>query len=105
MSTLNRFIDDLSEKSGCDWNFLIDMYNHIEKEHGEVDWERFYLGVVNHDWKKCGREKMEDALLQLSKASGYTYEYLFDLYVDMVYDPMDDVDWEYFEAVSMEHDW
>jgi hypothetical protein len=98
-------MDYLSEKSGCDWDFLVDMYNHINRDHGDVDWDQFEIGVMNHDWSVRGDKRFEDVLMKLSEDSGYEYDYLFALYTDMIYDPNDDGGWEYFKAVTMERDW
>lgn len=47
----------------------------------------------------------EASMTKLSKDSGYNYDFLVDLYNDMIDDPYDDGDWDYFVGVTMEHDW
>lgn len=101
----NRATALLSEESGCDWDFLVDMYNYILDKYGDVDWERFVSEVNKHSWDIRGTGRFEDVLKKLSEDSGYDYDFLFGLYVDMVYDPDDDGDWEYFVGVTMEYDW
>ena len=106
----DEFIADLGEKSGCDWDFLVAMYNRIFDLHGDVDWERFEKGVMKRDWSirntlDYNFSRFENVLVKLCEESGYPYAYLFALYTDMVYDPDDDGDWEYFVGVTMERDW
>lgn len=103
--TFNAWTAELSEKSGCDWDFLIDMYNWILNKDGDVDWERFERAVMKHDWSIRNGERFENLLVDLSDKTGYTYSYLFNLYTFMVYDPYDGGDWDYFVGVTMEHDW
>lgn len=44
-------------------------------------------------------------MAKLSDDSGYSYDFLVDLYNGMMDDPDDDGDWNYFIGVTMEHDW
>lgn len=99
-------ISRLSELSGCDWDFLVDMYNHIHdtKRYG-VDWDRFWIGVIMMDWSARGNGRFQEVLEKLSEDSGYEYDFLFKRLTDMVYDPDDDSDWDYFVGITMEHDW
>lgn len=39
----------------------------------------------------------------LAKASGYSWDFLVDMYNEMVEDG--EYDWDYFVGVTMEHDW
>lgn len=105
----NEFMDKLSDKSGCDWDFLVAMYNRILDVHGDVDWERFEIGVMDFDWSirntlDYNFSRFENILVKLSEDSGYSYEYLFALFTEMIYDP-NDGDWDYFVGVTMERDW
>lgn len=45
------FIEKLSEKSGYSYNFLIDRYNEMNDELGDVDMEEFSSITMNHDWE------------------------------------------------------
>lgn len=45
------FIEKLSEKSGYPYDFLVDYYNEMNDELGDVDMEEFYLITMNHDWE------------------------------------------------------
>lgn len=108
--TFNALTEELSEKSGCDWDFLIDMYNHIGRYHGDVDWDRFENGVMKFDWSvrhtlDYNFSRFENVLRKLSEDSGYFYDYLFDLFTNMIYDPDDEGNWTYFVSVTMERDW
>ena len=99
-------MNDLATRSGCDWDFLIDMYNHIyETRPDGVDEDRFEAGVMKMDWSVRGDGRFERVLVDLCERSGYVYSDLFDILVDMIYDPDDDGDWGYFVGVTMEHDW
>ena len=104
----NAFMDELSEKSCCDWDFLIAMYNRILHLHGDVDWEQFENGVMKFDWSirrtlDYNFSRFENVLTKLCEKSGYPYGYLFALFTDMIYD--NDIDWDYFVGVTMERDW
>lgn len=101
----NQSIIDIATASGCDWDFVVDMYNHIYHKHGDVDMEQFTQGVVSCDWSARGTGRFESVLVDLCEKSGYTYSYLFNLLVNMVYNPDDESDWDYFVGVTMEHDW
>lgn len=103
--TFNRLTDKLSKESGCDWDFLVKMYNYILDKHGDVDWDRFENCVMKHDWGVRGDGRFENILVRLCEESGYTYGRLFMLYTDMVYDQDDDGDFEYFRSVTLEKDW
>lgn len=105
MGTFNKWTSILSEESGCDWDFLIEMYNYIHDSHGDVDWDRFECGVMSHDWSVRNGDRFENILITLSEDSGYSYDELLAKYANMIYDPYDDGDWEYFVGVTMEHDW
>jgi hypothetical protein len=45
----------------------------------------------------------EGIMTKLSEDSGYDYDFLVDMYNDMIDDGEDD--WAYFVGVTMEHDW
>ena len=45
----------------------------------------------------------EGMMAELSEKSGYDYDFLTDMYSNMVEDGNDD--WNYFVGVTMEHDW
>lgn len=95
----------IAEESGCDWDFVVDMYNYIWDRYGDVDYVRFTTCVVAQDWSARGYGRFEDVLKKLSEDSGYDYDFLFGLFTDMVYDLGDLGDWDYFVGVTMEHDW
>lgn len=44
------FIDDLSEKSNYDYDFLIDTFNEIMDEDGDIDIDYFVGVTMEHDW-------------------------------------------------------
>lgn len=48
---------------------------------------------------------LEKSLCELSEDSGYDYNFLAAMYNDMMDDPDDDGDWDYFVGVTMERDW
>ena len=45
------FIERLSEKSGYQYDFLVDSYNEMNDELGDVDMEEFDSINMNHDWE------------------------------------------------------
>ena len=52
MSAIKRkiddFISDLSKKSGYSWDFLMDRFNEVMEEDGDLD---YFVGVtMEHDW-------------------------------------------------------
>ena len=98
-------IDNIATQSGCDYDFVVDMYSHINDKYGNVDWQQFARGVTNFDWSARGNGRFDIVLADLWMKSSYTYDYLFDRLVDMIYDPDDEGDWSYFVGVTMEHDW
>lgn len=51
--------------------------------------------------------KARKELKRISRMSGYSYNFLKEIYVDSVKDDgkFDDKDWFYFEGISMERDW
>ena len=44
------FIDNLSKKSGYDYDFLVDMFMDAMEEDGYVDLEYFIDVTMEHDW-------------------------------------------------------
>lgn len=101
----NQTIDDIVAISGCDWDFVVDMYNHLWETRSDFSMERFALCVVIFDWSARGSRRYKELLEDLCEKSGYEYSKLFDIFTNMVYDPDDDGDWDYFVGVTMEHDW
>lgn len=101
----NRGMEEIATASGCDWDFVVDMYNHIYDTHGDVDMEQFACGMTNFDWSARGDFRFERVLVDLCEKSGYEYDKLFGILADMIYDPDDDGTWDYFVGVTMEHDW
>ena len=47
----------------------------------------------------------ESAIENISKKSGYHYNFLVDMFNEMMNDEGQDFDWDQFEGISMEHDW
>lgn len=47
---LNYAIRDLSRKSGYDYDFLVDVYNEILNDNGDVNWNYFAGVSMEHDW-------------------------------------------------------
>ena len=43
-------IEEVSEKSGYSWDFLVDRYNDILEAEGSVDWNYFVGVSLEHDW-------------------------------------------------------
>lgn len=101
----NQTMDDIAKLSGCDWDFVVAMYNRLWETHGDVDIGRFAAGTIIYDWGARGNGRFEQVLVDLCEKSGYTYTELFNILVDMIYDLDDDGDWQYFVGVTMEHDW
>ena len=96
---------DISNASGCDWDFVVAMYNHLWEKHGDVDMELFGNAVHIFDWSARGDGRFEMVLVDLCEKTGYTYDFLFDILTDIVYDAEDEGVWNYFLGVTMEHDW
>lgn len=46
--TFNAIIDDLAKKGGYDYNFLVDRYNEVIDEDGDVDY--FVAVTLERDW-------------------------------------------------------
>lgn len=42
------FIDSLSKRSGYPYNYLVDMYNEVIREDGDVDY--FVTVTMERDW-------------------------------------------------------
>lgn len=105
----NQTIMDIAELSGCDWDFVANMHNYLWDKHRDFNMARFTIGVLTYDWntRQEGRYggRFENVLIDLCERSGYTYDYLFKLLADIIYDPDDSSDWDYFVGVTMEHDW
>lgn len=49
-NTLEQFIEDTAKKSGYTWVFLMDMWNRIMEEDGEVNIDYFVGVSMEHDW-------------------------------------------------------
>lgn len=47
---LKRAIKNLSRKSGYEYNFLVDVYNEILEDNGDVNWNYFADVTMEHDW-------------------------------------------------------
>lgn len=101
----DQTMDDIATASGCDWDFVVDMYNHLWEQYGDVDMERFGRAVYAFDWSARGDGRFEMVLVDLCEKTGYAYDDLFELLTDIVYDAEDEGDWNYFLGVTMEHDW
>lgn len=98
-------MQDIATFSGCDWDFVVNMHNHLWDTHPYFDMTRFANGVLRYDWTARRNGRFEPVLVELCEKSGYAYDFLFKLLADIVYDPDDLSDWEYFVGVTMEHDW
>lgn len=102
----NQTMEDIANASGCDWDFVVDIYNHLwHKSDTEVDMLRFAAGMLKYDWSARGDQRFENVLVDLCEKSGYTYSFLFAMLANIIYDPDDLSDWDYFVGVTMEHDW
>ena len=49
--------------------------------------------------------KLEKDMYDLADASGYDFDFLMDIYTDMMNDPYDDGDWDSFVVTTLERDW
>lgn len=108
-------ITRIATESGCDWDFVVDVYNRIWDKYGEVDIDRLSQGMCKRNWSARGVREcvngewhgglFSDVLKDLSDRSGYAYDTLLGYLADMVYDPADDSDWDYFVGVTVERDW
>lgn len=96
---------DIASASGCDYDFVVDMYNYLWETEPDVDLTQFMLNVAFFDWRARGDERFRAVLEDLCEKSGYEYEYLFERLMDVIFDPDDDGDWKYFVGVTMERDW
>lgn len=47
---LSNAIEDLSRKSGYEYEFLVNVYNEIMEDSGEVNWAYFAGVSMEHDW-------------------------------------------------------
>ena len=47
---LKRAIKNLSRESGYDYDFLVDVYNEILEDNGDVTWNYFADVTMEHDW-------------------------------------------------------
>ena len=101
----NQTMQDIATYSGCDWDFVVNMHNHLWDKHDYFDIERFALGMTKYDWSARGNGRFENVLVELCEKSGYTYSFLFNLLAEIIYDPDDESDWDYFVGVTMERDW
>lgn len=45
------FIERLSGKTGYQYDFLVDCYDEMNDELGDVDMEEFASITMNHDWE------------------------------------------------------
>lgn len=103
-----QIMDDIATASGCDWDFVVDMYNYLWETEPEVDNEEFAKSTIAFDWSARGDERVQKILEDLCKKTGYEYDRLFEILVDMIFDPDCDngiCDWKYFVDVTMERDW
>lgn len=102
-------IEDVAVASGLEWTFVMDMYHHIVEQYGrDADFNQLAHGILKRDWRvwvNWGEGRFRNALEDWCKHSGYEYDYLFDILVDLVYDPDDDITLDGFVAITMEHDW
>ena len=99
-------IDRIALESGCDWDFVVDLYNQIQDRYGKVDFDRLTKGLCKRNWPGIDEHtSVTKAVEELSNKSGYDYEDLLYYLAGMVYDPDDDADWDYFVGVTMERDW
>lgn len=98
-------MNEISKASGCDYNFVVEMFEYINNSHGYIDMERFAYGVMKMDWSARNGGKFEDVLSDLASKSGYNYDILLAIFTEMVYDPDSVNDWNYFVGVTMEKDW
>ena len=101
----NAIMNDISTASGCDWDFVISMYNRLWEKHDDVDFEQFEQGVIKRDWSVRGNWRFENVLVDLSEKSGYTCDYLLGILADMIYDPDDEGTIDEFITISLERDW
>ena len=101
----NQTMQDIAEYSGCDWDFVVNMHNYLWDKHQDFNMVRFTIGMLMYDWSARNDDRFENALRELCEKSGYTYDFLFELLADIIYDPDDLSDWDYFVGVTMEHDW
>ena len=49
MSTMNKLLCDLSDKTGYSFEFLVARYEEM-REDGEPDWEYFVGVTLERDW-------------------------------------------------------
>lgn len=47
---------------------------------------------------------LEDKVAEIAEKSGYAWDFIMDIVMDLI-ESDGEVDWNYVEAVSMEHDW
>lgn len=100
-----HYISNIAEESGCDYDFVVDIYDYFWESEPDICDEHFASMIKDFDWSARGNKPFKDILMDLSERSGYEYDYLFERLADMVCDPDDDGDWTYFVGVTMEHDW
>lgn len=43
-------MEELSRKSGYDYDFLVGVYDEIMSNDGDVDWKHFIGVTMEHDW-------------------------------------------------------
>ena len=103
--TFEQYIDDTAIASGCDYDFIVDIYDYFWESEPDICDEFFASMIKNFDWSARGDKPFKEVLMKLSEKSGYEYDYLFERLADMVLDPQDDGNWTYFVGVTMEHDW
>lgn len=53
----------------------------------------------------CMKNLFLKDMYDLADASGYDFDFLMDIYTDMMNDPYDDGDWDSFVATTLERDW
>lgn len=101
----SQIMDDIAKASECDWDFVVDMYNYIWDKHGDVELKRFANGIAQRNWSVRENGRFKNVLMNLSDRSGYTYDHLFSILADMIYDSDDGTTMDEFIAITLERDW
>lgn len=101
-------VDVLARLTGHDCDFLWDLWMDVLVGAANIDdedqrWLDFCEATLKSDWSYGLK------ISELAYCTGYDYDYLCELWMDILMDPTDtdseEEKWSYFKGVTLEFDW